>query len=201
MRQWRNQSLILLSRHHLALICLTTRVRKIAKTWCRWKKMTDAGSLQIHQRKNVVTGWISKQNLAFIRRVKKNPARASRAPDLNNVHTTDSHFRSVLNYRTYRLINKLQACNCEITVRFKTYCKRMEILIKAYIFYDNDSITVLHFSAQLRNTYVWYEVSKVMARPFMQTFMRDEPSSSVTVWKTLYKDDDTTQRRLEIDDK
>lgn len=45
------------------------------------------------------------------------------APEWKVLHAMDSHFRNVLNYKTYKLINKSQSCNGKMAARTGKYSK------------------------------------------------------------------------------
>lgn len=51
---------------------------------------------------------------------------------LKVLHATDSHFRKVISYKNYRLLNRLQTHNEKMVAKIGKYFEQMETLVKLY---------------------------------------------------------------------
>lgn len=77
------------------------------------------------------------------------------------LHSAYSHFQIVANYETYRVLNKSQTYNENISAHTCKYSKRMETLVKAYMFDGWDPTTILHSLAQFRRALTCTDSLKV----------------------------------------
>lgn len=73
-----------------------------------------------------------------------------RAPELKDLHATDSRFWDVVNYKTYHLFEKLHTCKGEMDARMGKYSKHMETLKEANKSDYKELIRVLRFLAQFK---------------------------------------------------
>lgn len=64
---------------------------------------------------------------------------------LNVIHITNSQFRNVVDYHTYRLGNKLQSFSEKLVAGTGIYAKQMESIIKPCLFDDRDPIATFRF--------------------------------------------------------
>lgn len=101
----------------------------------------------------------------------------ARAPKLEVLHATDSHFQNVFDYKTYRLLNKSQTYDGKMVARTGKNTKRMETLIKVYKFDDKVLITISRFIAQFKRARNSNEVSEGKALWIMPVFMTSGPAS------------------------
>lgn len=117
-----------------------------------------------------------------------------RSPKLKVLHANDSHSQNVVNYKLFHLLEKLQTYNEKMAVRAGTYATRMETLMKTYRFDGNDLITILRFLAQFERARDSNRVSEDTTLWNVTAFMKDVPTSCLTVRMTPSKEDAATHR-------
>lgn len=83
---------------------------------------------------------------------------ADTASKANVLQATDNHFRSVIKYINYCLLNRLQFNN--MAAKPKKYAKKRGSLMNAYNFDYKYPITILRFLAQFKQTFDSIRVSK-----------------------------------------
>lgn len=96
-----------------------------------------------------------------------------RAPKQKFVHATDNHIQIVACNKIYRLHDKPQVFNEKTAARTGKHAKRAETLLKAYMFEDTASITVLRLLALFKSACVSNEVSERPGLLNMFTFLTE----------------------------
>lgn len=86
-----------------------------------------------------------------------------RAPELNILHATNSHFQDVANYKIYNQLENLQTCNVKMTARTGKYAERMDTKMRAYKFDNKNSTTTLYFLTQFKRACDSNEISESTA--------------------------------------
>lgn len=67
------------------------------------------------------------------------------------LHVMKIHFRNIMNYQTYRPVNKSQQYNGKLATHKGKYVKRMESMMMPCMFDDCDPITILRSLDQFKS--------------------------------------------------